>query len=163
MSDTNMELDTKAVEKAPRGRPARVTREASQKVVSWRPPELLPTPNPEEGYGYRWIRLSMMGQDDVSNISARLREGFEPVKASEHPEVQVIGQRIGSYEDCIIYGGLMLCKIPAELAEQRDSYWRDQAEAQLTAVDNNFMRQNDARMPLFRERRTDTSFGAGKS
>lgn len=154
------ELET---EMAPRGRQPRKSREAEQKTVSWRPPEVLPTPNPEEGFDFRWVRVSTMGQDDVSNISARLREGYEPVKATEHPEVHVIGQRVGHYDDCITYGGLMLCKIPTEIAEQRNAFYRTQAESQMTSVDNNFMRQSDARMPLFNERKSQVTFGTGKS
>jgi hypothetical protein len=146
-----------------RGRKPRQQREAEQKKVSWRPPELLPSPSPEEGYVFRWIRISALGHDDVSNISARLREGYEPVKASEHPEVQVIGSLDGRFKDCIIYGGLMLCKIPQEIAEQRDAYYREQARAQLKSVDNNFMRENDSRMPLFNERKSETNFGNGSS
>jgi hypothetical protein len=79
------------LEMTPRGRKARQPREQEQRVVSWRPPELLPEPHPEEGYAFRWVRISTFGHDDVSNISARLREGYEPVKASDHPEVQVFG------------------------------------------------------------------------
>lgn len=150
-------------EEETRGRRARKTRETEQRPVSWRPPELLPNPDPEEGFEFRWIRIATLGSDDVSNISARMREGYVPVKASEHPEVQVIGSEMGRFKDCIVYGGLMLCKIPVEIAKQRDEYYRQQAAAQMTSVDNNFMRQNDPRMPLFHERKSKVTFGNGSS
>jgi hypothetical protein len=126
------------------------------------PPSLLPDPNPEPGYVYRWIRLSTLGTDDPSNISSKLREGYEPVKASDHPEVQVFGSEIkGRFSDTIQVGGLMLCKIPAEFAEQRNEFYRRQAEGQMESVDNAFMRENNPKMPLFRERQSQVKFGRG--
>lgn len=146
-----------------RGRKARQTREQEQRPVSWRPPDLLPTPDPEEGYSFRWIRISTFGQADVSNTSGRLREGYVPVKASEHPEVHVMDTTEGRFKDCVVYGGLLLCKIPTELARQRDAYYRNQAEAQLRSVDSSLMREQDSRMPIFNERKTSARFGTGAS
>lgn len=144
-----------------RGRKARTSREAEKRPVSWRPAALLPDPNPEEGYVFRWVRVGIMGQDDATNVSAKLREGYEPVKASEHPEMELLGTPFGRFKDTIIVGGLMLCKIPQELAGQRDAYYRTAAQAQMTSVEQNFMRQSDARMPLFAERKSKSSFGSG--
>jgi hypothetical protein len=138
------------------------TRAKAERPKKWMPPSLLPDPNPEPGYVYRWIRLSTLGTDDPSNISSKLREGYEPVKASDHPEVQVFGSEIkGRFADTIQVGGLMLCKIPAEFAEQRNEFYRRQAEGQMESVDNAFMRENDPRMPLFRERQSQVKFGRG--
>lgn len=142
-----------------RGRPPR----EAEKRARWQPPQMLPDPHPEPGYGFRWVRTATMGIDDSMNVSGKLREGWEPVKASDHPEVQITGASEGRYKDLIVVGGLMLCKIPLELAEQRDAHYRQQAQNQMTSVDNNFMRQNDARMPLFKERSSETAFGKGKS
>lgn len=150
--------------RAPRKAAERRTesREAATRPAKWMPPQLLPDPNPEPGYVFRWIRVSMVGRDDPMNVSSKLREGWEPVKASDHPEIQMMGNNGStSFPDSIQIGGLMLCKTPVEFAEQRDAYYRQQAESQMQSVDNNYMRENDPRMPLFKERKTTVSFGKG--
>ncbi len=137
------------------------TRETAARPRRWMPPQLLPDPTPEPGYAFRWIRLSMLGQADPTNISSKLREGWEPVKASEHPEIQLLSGQSNRFPDSIEIGGLLLCKTPVEFTEDRDAYYRTQAEAQMNSVDNNFMRENDPRMPLFRERSSKVTFGKG--
>lgn len=158
-------MDEVEVSGAPveRSRAPRKTREAEKRTASWQAPQMLPDPTPEEGYGYRWIRVSTMGQDDAMNVSGKLREGWEPVKASDHPEVQIMGATEGRFKDCIVVGGLMLCKTPIEFVQQRDAFYQKQTRDQLVSVDNNFMRQSDSRMPLFRERESKVTFGSGKS
>lgn len=140
------------------------SREAAQRPAKWAPPTLLPDPNPEPGYAFRWVRLSTLGAADPMNISTKFREGWEPVKASDHPEVQVFGEdeKNARFKDAIIMGGLILCKTPVEFTEQRDAYYREQANSQMTSVDNNFMRESDPRMPLFKERKTQVTFGKGQ-
>jgi hypothetical protein len=103
-----------------------------------------------------------MGQADPSNTSAKFREGWEPVKASEQPKLMMQADPNGRFKDNIEIGGLLLCKAPAELMKQRDDYYARQAQSQMQSVDNNFMRLNDERMPLFNERKTTVSFGKGK-
>jgi hypothetical protein len=137
------------------------TRDRTARKRAWQRPELLPSPNPEPGYEFRWIRLSTMGEADPTNVSAKLREGWEPVKASDHPEVFAMEADNPRFKDNILVGGLMLCKAPVEMVQERNEYYREQAEAQMTSVDHNFMRENDARMPLFRERQTKVTFGRG--
>ena len=137
------------------------TRVKAERPKQWMPPQLLPNPNPEPGYGFRWIRVSTLGTDDPMNISSKLREGWEPVKASEHPEIQLMGTGKNRFPDSIEIGGLLLCKTPIEFAEQRDAYYQQQAEGQMSSVDNNFMRESDPRAPLFRERQTKVTFGRG--
>jgi hypothetical protein len=136
------------------------TRVAFERPKQWLPPELLPNPNPEEGFEFRWIRVSTLGTSDPINISSKLREGWEPVKASEHPEIQLmdVGEK-RRFPDSIEVGGLMLCKTPKEFVSQRNQYFQQQTDGQMASVDNNFMRDNDARMPLFKERRSEVSFG----
>ena len=139
------------------------SRAKDERPKSWAPPQLLPDPNPEPGYTFRWVRVATLGQDDPMNISSRLREGYEPVKASQHPEIQLMStggrQR---FPDSIEIGGLLLCKIPEEFTKQREAYYQRQAEEQMTSVDNSFMRQNDPRMPLFKERSSAVTFGKGQ-
>jgi len=137
------------------------TRAKAERPKQWMPPTALPDPNPEEGYSFRWIRVSTLGTNDPGNVSAKLREGWEPVKASEHPEIQLMGVGSGRFPDSIEIGGLLLCKTLKEFTEQRNSYYQRQADGQMASVDNNFMRENDPRMPLFKERRSEVSFGRG--
>ena len=138
------------------------SREATERPKQWMPPLLLPDPHPEPGYVFRWIRVSTLGSDDPMNVSSKLREGWEPVKASDHPEIQLMGTGSKArFADSIEVGGLLLCKTPAEFAEQRDAYYRNQASGQMDSVDNNFMRENDPRMPLFKDRQTKVTFGRG--
>jgi len=138
------------------------TREVSKRPTAWKPPELLPAPNPMPGYGFRYIRVSTLNAADPMNISAKRREGWEPCKASEHPELHMYLDPTQPHNDTIVIGGLMLCKAPLEMLEQRDAYYRRQADGQMQAVDNNLMSQSDSRMPLFKERKSSTSFGKGK-
>ena len=134
-------------------------------VAKWAPAELLPHVDEEPGYAMRWIRTSMGGVGDAKNISAKLREGCEPVKASEHPEAQTYIDPNSRFKDAIEVGGLILCKTPAEFIDQRAAYYRNLAESQMQSVDNSFMRENDARMPLFSDKRTTvtkgSAFGSG--
>jgi hypothetical protein len=138
------------------------SRESAQRKMAWTPPQTLPEPEPQEGWVFRWIRTSIMGQADPTNTSAKFREGWEPVKASEQPSLMLQADTNGRFKDNIEIGGLLLCKAPAELMKQRDDYYTKQAQSQIQSVDNNFMRLNDERMPLFNERKTTVSFGKGK-
>lgn len=133
-------------------------REKSERKKSWAPPTTLPEPSPQPGWTFRWIRTSLMGQADPTNSSAKFREGWEPVKAADHPELAMQANSSGNIEN----GGLLLCKAPSEMMDQRKAYYANQSSSQMEAVDNNFMRQNDERMPLFSEKRSSTSFGRGK-
>jgi hypothetical protein len=137
------------------------TRDSAERPKKWSPPQLLPDPTPEEGYAYRWIRIATLGKDDAMNVSGKLREGWEPVKASDHPEVRLFSGGQNRYADSIEVGGLLLCKTPVEFTEQRNAYYNQQAESQMQSVDNAYMRENDPRMPLFKERSTKVTFGKG--
>ena len=138
------------------------TRKTTERMTKWAPPALLPDPTPEEGYAFRWIRLSTLNAPDAINISSKLREGWEPVKAADHPEIVTMGGGSGRFPDGIEVGGLLLCKTPKEFTEQRDAHYRNIAKSQMESVDNNYMRENDPRMPLFAERKTEVrSFGKG--
>ena len=137
------------------------SRALSERPKQWMPPELLPEPDKEAGYEYRWIRVSMMGKQDGRNVSTKIREGWEPVKLEEQPQFKLLTDPGTRFEDGIEIGGLLLCKTPKEFVEQRKAYYARQNQAQAEAVDNNLMRQSDARMPIFKERKSSTSFGTG--
>ena len=137
-------------------------RETDERMKQWMPPQMLPDPTPEPGFEFRWVRTSTLGADDPMNISAKLREGWEPVKASEHPELRLHGTNNNRFPDSIEVGGLMLCKTPAEFVQQRNAYYNGQANRQMESVDSSLMRENDPRMPLFNDRKTQVkSFGRG--
>jgi hypothetical protein len=137
------------------------TRAAQERPKQWMPPELLPEPDRQPGYAYRWIRVATLNTADPRNLSAKLREGWEPVTIEEQPKFQLLVDPSSRYKDNIEIGGLLLCKTPVEFVEQRNDYVNKQTQAQTEAVDNNLMRQSDPRMPLFKERKSSTSFGKG--
>jgi hypothetical protein len=137
------------------------TREFSERPKQWMPPELLPEPDKQAGYAYRWIRTSTLNQADPRNLSAKMREGWEPVMLEEQPKFQLLVDPNSRFKDNIEIAGLLLCKTPEEFVEQRNKHYRIQAENQMDAVDNNLMRQNDPRMPLFNEKKSTVTFGKG--
>lgn len=140
------------------------TRDTTQRPQSWVPPQNLPEPNPRPGWVHRWIRISLMGQNDPTNASAKMREGWEPVRAEDYPELMyspVSTSFTSRFKDNVEIGGLVLCKAPEGLMKQRAEFYAKQTRSQAEAVDNNLMRQSDARMPLFSEKRSETSFGRG--
>ena len=137
------------------------TRAVQERPKQWTPPELLPEPDKQPGFAYRWIRVSTLNNADPRNLSAKLREGWEPVKIEEQPKFQLLIDPNSRFKDNIEVGGLLLCKTPQELVDQRNTYYQQQSEGQIESVDNNLMRQNDPRMPLFNERKSSTSFGKG--
>jgi hypothetical protein len=148
--------------KDPRTPRVAITREAGTRPKAWQPPSLLPDPEPRPGWVYRWIRTSIYGNADPSNISRQFREGWEPVALSEHPEFKDSRDQNSRWNDGIEIGGLLLCRIPKETMDQRAAHYANLAKSQLAAVDNNYMRENDPRMPVLSpERRTQVSFGGG--
>ena len=143
-------------------RAPRETRADAERPKVWQPASTLPEPDKEAGYAYRWIRVASMGQNDPRNISSKRREGWEPVSIKEQPQFQMLVDPDSRFKDNIEVAGLLLCKAPEELMRQRKEYFAAKNQSQMDSVDNNFMRENDARMPLFREKRSTTSFGKGK-
>lgn len=137
-------------------------RETTARKKAWVPPQTLPTPDEKDGWVFRWIRTSMLGQLDPTNTSAKFREGWEPVKAEDHPELMHQADPNSRYKGNVEVGGLLLCKAPSDLMKQREEYYRQQTKSQIESVDNSFLRTEDRRMPLFNERRSTTSFGKGK-
>jgi len=137
------------------------TRDLNVRKKAWQRPSILPTPNPKDGFSFRWVRLSMLNQQDVRNVHSRLREGWVPVTKKECPEVTLLVDESQKFKDNIVVGGLMLCKAPTEMVSERKEHFENMTKSQMHSVDNNFMANNDPRMPLFRERSSKTSFGRG--
>ncbi len=151
---------------APAPRQNRMSRElesrtATMRPQAWRAPEVLPSPDERPGWKHRWVRTSTMGQADPSNISSRLREGYEPCKAEDYPEMMMYASVDGRFKGGIEMGGLLLCRIPEEFLGQRMKHYEGQNKAQVESVDNNFLRENDPRMPLFSEKKSKVTFGSG--
>ena len=137
------------------------TRATSKRPEQWAPAELLPEPDKQAGYKYRWIRVSTLGQADPRNLSAKLREKWEPVRAEEQPKLQLLVDPNSRFKDNIEISGLLLCKTPEEFVDQRNAYYQKQTENQMDAVDSSFMRQSDPRAPLFKESKSTVTFGKG--
>jgi hypothetical protein len=139
------------------------TRTQAERPKQWQAPELLPEPDKQTGFSYRWIRVATNGQADPRNLSSKIREGWEPVRIEEQPKFGLLMDPNSRFKDNIEIGGLLLCKTPTELVNQRNEHYQNLTDSQTRAVDNSFMRQNDPRMPLFNERKSTVSFGKGNS
>jgi hypothetical protein len=137
------------------------TRKQSERIKEWAPAELLPEPDKQPGYKYHWVRVATLNQADPRNLSAKMREGWEPVGIEEQPHMQLLVDPNSRFKDNIEIGGLLLCKTPEEFVEQRNAHFAKQTQAQTEAVDNNLMRQSDSRMPIYMEKKSTTSFGKG--
>ena len=137
------------------------SRQVMQRPEAWRPPEALPSPDNRPGWSHRWVRISTLGNADPSKISSKLREGYEPCKAEDYPELMMHATTEGRFKGNVEVGGLLLCRIPEEFLKQRMEYYSNQNKAQMDSVDNNFLRESDPRMPLFSEKKTKVTFGSG--
>ncbi|MEE9402214.1 MAG: hypothetical protein V3V47_03350 [Desulfobacteria bacterium] len=154
--------DTADEEQDPRAKREHDTRETFSRPASWKPPTVLPVPDPQDGWEFRWIRVSMRGDADNTNVSRKYREGWEPVRLEDHPELKLLPDIDSRFDGAAVIGGLMLCKNETALMDQKRAYNQEQAEGQMQAVDNNLMRDNDARMPLLPpDRSTRVKFGDG--
>ena len=134
------------------------TRENTERKATWKRPSALPDPKPQEGVEFRWIRTSALGQSDMTNVSAKFREGWEPVKLEDHPELKILPDVDSRFKGNVEVGGLLLCKNSTEMMDSRRDYQQGQAKSQMQAVDNSFMKESDPRMPVLKpEKSTRTS------
>ena len=142
---------------------SRMTREDEvREDDSWVPSSVLPTPDPQDGWRFRWIRTSVLGHADNTNVSQKFRDGWVPVKREDHPELKIMSDINSQFEGNIEQGGLLLCKAPEKKMKARTRHYVEVASKQMESVDSNYMRENDPRMPLMRpERSTRTTFGKG--
>jgi len=141
------------------------TRTAAARPLTWKPPSTLDAPPPPAGYVHRWIRMESNGMDDRKNLSSRLREGFELVRADEYPDRDDLPTiNDGKHAGVIAVGGLVLARIPEELGKQRNAYYHRQTSDQLTAVDNDLLREQNPVMPIIKpERQSRVTFGGPRS
>ena len=127
---------------------------------SWKPASVIPDPEPQDGWVFRWVRTSILGQTDATHTSRMFREGWEPVKAEDHPELMLESDMGSKFKGNIEVGGLLLCKAPEGKMRARSKHFQKVADNQMESVDNNYLRENDPRMPLLDpERSTRTTFG----
>ena len=137
------------------------TRDTKARAKLWQPADLLPEPRPVPGWAFRWMRKSALGVSDPRNVSSSLREGWEFCRLADHPELKLSVDAGAENSDLVEIGGLVLVKIPEEMAEQRKAFYARQSEDQIQSVDAQLMKENDSRMPLFRDHKTTVSFGKG--
>ncbi len=141
------------------------SRAKTQRRKPWAPPSKLEAPEAPAGFQHRWVRTALRGEDDKTNVHAKMREGWEPVRADEYPDLAenypVIEE--GKNAGVIGVGGLMLCRIPEETVEERTDYYREQTRNQMKAVDENLMREQHPSMPIHSDRQSRVTFGGKPS
>ena len=138
------------------------SREASTRPSdAWTPASQLPMPNPQDGWQFRYIRTASLGNADTRNVSRRFREGWVPIVAKDYPELAVTSDLDSRWPEGVEIGGLLLCKIPAEIAKQRNEHYSNVAKQQLESVDHGFMNDQHPTMPKHNDSRSRTQFGKG--
>ena len=143
---------------------ATTTRANEARPKTWVPVGTLPVPQKDDGYTYRWLRKSAYGIEDPTNMSKKLREGWEPVNPKEHPELALfLDPRQRQQATLVEVGGLILGRMPREMAEARTKYYEQVTKSQMVSIDQQLANeQQDARMPIFSNRQTKvTGFGRG--
>ena len=139
------------------------TRDKEARTKHWQLPSSLDTPEPPEGYKFRWIRESVRGYEDNKNVIGRIRQGYELVRADEYPDFQFPSESEGKHKGIVSVGGLLLAKVPLEIAAERDQYYSDQTKHQQEAVDNDLLKEQHPAMPINKpERQTKVTFGGSK-
>ena len=139
------------------------TRDKTERRKPWAPPSRLDAPEAPTGFVHRWIRVAMRGEEDKINVHQKLREGWEPVRADEYPDFQAPTIDEGRYAGVIGNGGLMLCRIPEETAQERSAYYGNRTREQMQAVDQDLMKDQHPSMPITKDRRSRVSFGGRRS
>ena len=148
---TNKKIDSRASQ----------TKVQEQKKV-WTPPSSLDAPPAPDGFKHRWIRAESMGFDDTSNMSAKLRSGFELVRADEYSEVDYPQVQEGKYKGVIGVGGLLLARIPVEVVKSREQYFNNMTQDADTAIERDLMKEQHPGMPINAERQSRVTFGGTK-
>ncbi len=138
------------------------TKAKTAKKVVWTPPSSLDAPNAPAGYRHRWIRAEVMGFDDTKNMAAMIRSGYELVRADEYPDQDYPVMKEGKYAGMIGVGGLVLARIPEEIAKARQDYFDKQNEAKEEAIKHDILKEQHPSMPISQERQTRVTFGGTK-
>jgi len=138
------------------------TRVKEEKKKVWTPPSSLDAPPAPDGYRHRWLRAESMGFDDTSNMSAKIRSGFELVRADQYPETDYPTVQTGKYKGVIGVGGLLLARIPEEIAKSRQEYFAKQTQDKNDAINNDLMKEQHPSMPINNDRQTRVTFGGTK-
>jgi len=142
---------------------ASTTRVKDEKPKVWTPPSSLDAPPAPDGYRHRWIRAESLGQDDSKNVSGKMRSGWEFVRADEYPDTDYPSLTDGKYAGIIGVGGLLLARIPEEIAKSREEYFRNMTQDRNDALEHDLMKEQHPSMPINQERQTRVTFGgAGK-
>ena len=131
-------------------------------VKPWTPPSYLDTPNAPDGFRHRWVRVEIMGFQDTKNIQGRLRSGYELVRSDEYPDDDFPAIMDGKYAGVIGHGGLVLTRVPEEIAQQRTEYYARQAQDQQAAIDADLAKEQHKSMPINVDRDTRVTFGGSK-
>ena len=139
------------------------TRDKEARKKNWQLPSSLDTPEPPEGYKFRWIRETVRGYEDNKNVISRIRQGYELVRADEYPDFEFPSESEGKHKGIVSVGGLLLAKVPLEIAAERDQYYSEQSKNQQDAVDNDLLKEQHPSMPISKpERQTKVTFGGSK-
>ena len=139
-----------------------VSRETQLRRKPWTPPSHLEAPKPPQGFVHRWIRVAMRGEEDKMNVHAKLREGWEPVRSDEYPNFEAPVIDDCQYQGVIGQGGLMLCRIPEETAQERNEYYGGRTREQMSAVDQDLLKEQHPSMPITKSRQSRVTFGGAK-
>ena len=138
------------------------TREKQSKPKVWSPPSSLDAPPAPTGFRHRWVRAESLGFNDTKNVSGRIRQGYELVRADEYPESDYPIVEDGKYAGVIGVGGLVLTRVPEEIAKQRQDYYAKQGMEQVQALDNDLMKEQHQSMPINIDRQSRVTFGGSK-
>ena len=138
------------------------SRDKDKRPQTWTPPSSLDAPPAPDGYRHRWIRTEVLGFDDTKNMSGKLRSGFELVRADEYPDSQYPQMKDGKYAGVIGVGGLVLARIPEEVARSREEFFKKQTQAKDEAINNDLMKEQHSSMPINAERQSRVTFGGTK-
>ena len=138
------------------------TREKQSKPKVWTPPSALDAPPAPNGFRHRWVRAESLGFQDTKNVSGRIRQGYELVRSDEYPDSDYPIVEDGKYAGVIGVGGLVLTRVPEEVAKQRQAYYAKQSQEQVEALDNDLMKEQHSIMPINIDRQTRVTFGGSK-
>ena len=148
---TNKKIDSRASQ----------TKVEEQKKV-WTPPSSLDAPPAPTGFQHRWLRAESLGFNDSKNIQGRLRSGYELVRSDEYPDSDYPVVEDGKYKGVIGVGGLLLARVPVEIAKSRSEYYAKMHDDKVKAVDSDLMKEQHPDMPINIDRQSRVTFGGSK-